>query len=193
MSDDPIDPTLRRPCPLPRGTIRRGGAFCGTCGEVVHDLSTVSRAEARALLGRGEVRCVRFERGADGRVLHNLAVATVVTALAGCAAHQGGPNAGLFQPTAVPQQVVATPGPPGLIEVQVYDPDGLEMLLAEVSVDGAAAVRALDNGLVVFAAPDGATHHVTVRFQDQVVTFEATGGTRTNVTLLWEEAFVGLY
>ena len=159
----------------------------------MHDLSTVSRAEARALLGRGDERCVRFERGADGRVLHNLAVATVVTALAGCAPHQGGPNAGLFKPTPVPQHVVTTPAAPGLLQVRVFDEGGLEIPGAEVILDQAAPLRTSERGFVSFATPDGSTHHVTVRFQDHVVTFEAAGGTRTNVTIHWEEAFVGFY
>ena len=180
MSDDPFNPTLRRPCPLPRGTIRRGGGFCGTCGEVVHDLSTLSRAQARALPGRGDVRCVRFERGADGRMLHNLAVAAVVTALAGCAPHHGSPTVYWAVP---PLPHAQRPASPGLIEVKVYDEYGLELLLAEVSLDGAPPVRVSDQGVVVFTVPDDETHRITVRALGAAGEFKATSGTFTEVIL----------
>lgn len=119
MSDDPINPPLHQPCPLPRGTIRRGGGFCATCAEVVHDLSTVSRAEARALLGRSDVRCVRFEQDPRGAVLHDLRVAAVVvtTLLAACDS---------------PEKPLET----GVLVVQVSDDRGRPIPLASVAVEG---------------------------------------------------------
>lgn len=44
--------------------------FCGLCRQHVYDLSSLTRAEAAALLSRGEERrCIRFFRRADGTVL----------------------------------------------------------------------------------------------------------------------------
>lgn len=42
---------------------------CDSCAKSVHDFSTMTRAEVDALLSGPAVPCVRFARGADGRVL----------------------------------------------------------------------------------------------------------------------------
>ena len=43
---------------------------CESCAKHVHDLSAMSRDDVQMLLATsGELPCVRFERGADGRVL----------------------------------------------------------------------------------------------------------------------------
>ncbi len=47
------------------------GRLCGTCERVVHDLESLSRAEAEALLAqhRGGTLCVRMRRRDDGAVV----------------------------------------------------------------------------------------------------------------------------
>jgi hypothetical protein len=74
---------LRDPCSLRFASLRGEGATrsCNQCGKQVHDLSSRTEEEARALLdaaGEGEV-CVRFLATRDGRI--RFRVAAVATAL----------------------------------------------------------------------------------------------------------------
>lgn len=52
-------------------TPRDGGRFCGDCKKVVHDLSSMSEGEAKALLRGPETAnlCVRYVYDAHGKIL----------------------------------------------------------------------------------------------------------------------------
>jgi hypothetical protein len=54
--------------------------FCPECNRYVHSLSAMSRAEAEAFLRTDGRVCMRFDRGADGRVLTRTCPASVRTA-----------------------------------------------------------------------------------------------------------------
>lgn len=75
---------VTRPCPLAKDPVGPGGGRCDHCQETVVDLSRMPRAEAVALVRAGS-RCVRMERGPDGRVRTLVRAAAVATALAACA------------------------------------------------------------------------------------------------------------
>jgi hypothetical protein len=75
---------VTRPCPLAKDPVGPGGGHCDHCQETVVDLSRMPRAEAVALVRAG-ARCVRMERGPDGRVRTLVRAAAVATALAACA------------------------------------------------------------------------------------------------------------
>jgi hypothetical protein len=56
-----------------RGDAKR--RFCGSCSKHVHDLSAMTRPEARRVLDQGSV-CVRFQQDQAGNVLHAPAART---------------------------------------------------------------------------------------------------------------------
>jgi hypothetical protein len=53
------------------GMDKRGASrFCDHCSKSVHDLSAMTRSEARALVEGTPNLCVRYSYGADGEVIH---------------------------------------------------------------------------------------------------------------------------
>ena len=112
---------VTRPCPLAKDPVGPGGGHCDHCQETVVDLSRMPRAEAVALVRAGS-RCVRMERGPDGRVRTLVRAAAVATALAACAP---------AEPFVAEQcEQVEPESPAG--RVRVVDQDGLIVQAASV-------------------------------------------------------------
>ncbi len=64
--------TIPTACPVPWDSMRGDDRtrFCGQCSQNVHDVSSLTRAEALRLVAAGpEVPCLRLYRRQDGRVM----------------------------------------------------------------------------------------------------------------------------
>lgn len=153
MSRAPLPaPTLVRPCALPHDAIPREGGHCAVCNEHVHDLSYVSREEARRLLARPAVRCVKFVERPDGTLVHGLRhVAMLSALLSGCIFRMGGyrRESDLAELEAPPREF------PGKLELRVQSQDGAGIDGIVVEADGEQAITDVDGRVVLTLRPTG--------------------------------------